>query len=121
MNFAAIVLSAAALATAGSAAATELNDIEFLKATRCLALVKSDVAAVDTAAIEAMLRDQAYGRTSYVMERAKNERSRATRQGRSKDEGVQLGLRQEIAGPCQVWLGGEDSVEAARAAAPSAG
>ncbi|MDP1617065.1 hypothetical protein [Phenylobacterium sp.] len=120
MNFAAIVLSAAALATAGSAAAVELKDNEFLEATRCRALAKAETAGLDTAAIDNMLRDQAYGRTSRVLEQAKSERSRANRQARSSDEKLRFEIRQEVSGPCQVWLGGEQSVEAARAAAPSA-
>ena len=120
MNFAAIVLSAAALVTAGSAAAAELKDNEFLEATRCRALAKAEMADLDTAAIDDMLRDQAYGRTSRVLERAKSERSRANRQARSSDEKIQFEIRQEVSGPCQMWLGGEESVKAAKATAPSA-
>lgn len=120
MKFVAIITAAAAIAAAGSANAVEMKDIEYLQAVRCHALAGSSLIKADTAAIDALVRDQRYGRTPYVQERAKTERARAARQARSSDEAVQAEVRSEVAGPCQVWLGGEESVKAARAAAPSA-
>ncbi|MGQ3017170.1 hypothetical protein [Phenylobacterium sp.] len=120
MKFVAIISAVAAIAAAGSANAVEMKDIEYLQAVRCHALAGSSLVKADTAAIDALLRDQSYGRTPHVQERAKTERARAARQARSGDEAVQAEIRNEVAGACQVWLGGEESVKAARAAAPSA-
>ncbi|MDP3491434.1 MAG: hypothetical protein Q8R71_14975 [Phenylobacterium sp.] len=120
MKFIAIISAVAAIAAAGSASALEIKDIEYLQAVRCHALAGSSLIQADTNAIDALVRDQRYGRSPHVQERAKTERSRAARQARSGDEAVQASVRNEVAGACQVWLGGEESVKAARANTPSA-
>ena len=120
MKFVAIISAVAAIAAAGSANAVEMKDIEYLQAVRCDALAGSSLIKADTTAIDALLRDQRYGRTPHIQERAKTERARAARQARSSDEAVQAEVRNEVASACQVWLGGEESVKAARAAARAA-
>ncbi|MDO8899932.1 MAG: hypothetical protein Q7V15_01095 [Phenylobacterium sp.] len=121
MKFVAVVAAVSAIAAAGSASALEMKDMEYLQAVRCHALAGSSLIQADTSAINALVRNQTYGRTPYVQERAKTERSRAARQARSSDEAVQAQVRGEVAGACQAWLGGEEGVKAARASAPSAG
>lgn len=120
MKFVAIVAGVAVIAAAGSASALEINDTEYLTAVRCHALAGSKLIGADTAAIDALVRDQRHGRSPYVQDRAKSERSRAARQARSSDELVRTQIRQEVAGACQVWLGGEESVLNARAPAAPA-
>ena len=120
MKFVAIISAVAAIAAAGSANAVEMKDIEYLQAVRCDALAGSSLIKADTTAIDALLRDQRYGRNPHIQERAKTERARAARQARSADEKVQAEIRNEVASACQIWLGGEESVKAARANAPSA-
>lgn len=104
MKFVAIVAGIAAIGAAGSASALEINDTEYLNAIRCHALAGSRLIGADTAAIDALVRDQRHGRSPYVQDRAKSERSRAARQARSSDEAVRAQVRQEVAGACQVWL-----------------
>ncbi len=121
MKFVAIVASVAAVAAAGPAGALEISDTEYLNAVRCHALAGSSLIGADTAAIDALLRDQSFGRSPHVQDRAKSERSRAARQARSADGAVQAQLRQEVVDVCQIWLGGAENVQRARAQAAPAG
>ena len=117
MKFVAIVAGIAVIAAAGSASALEINDTEYLTAVRCHALAGSALIGADTTAIDALIRDQRYGRSPNIQDRAKSERSRAARQARSPDVAVQAQLRQEVADACQIWLGGAERVQRARAQA----
>lgn len=120
MKITAIVLAASAFASVGAANAAELSDMDYLRAARCHALAATDLVDVDTAAIDKMLRDQRYGRSSYVLERANSERSRAGRQARSAEGDERTRLLAEVNGPCQAWLGGAASVTTAKAGGPAA-
>lgn len=121
MNITAIVLAASAFAAVGASAnAADMSDMDYLRAARCHALASTDLVDVDTAAIDKMLRDERYGRSSYVLERANSERSRAGRQARSAEGDERTRLLAEVNGPCQAWLGGAASVTTAKAGGPAA-
>ena len=121
MKITAIVLAASAFAAAGAAAnAADLSDMDYLRATRCHALASTDLVDLDTAAIDKMLQDQRYGRSSYVLERANSARSRAGRQARSAEGEERSRLLAEVNGPCQAWLSGAESRKTAKAGGPAA-
>ena len=121
MKITAIVLAASAFAAVGASAnAAELSDMDYLRATRCHALANTDLASVDTADLDKMLRDQRYGRSSYVLERAQSERSRAGRQARGAEGDARERLLAEVNGPCQAWLSGAESLKTAKAGGPAA-
>ena len=69
-----------AVATTASARATHLTDVEYLQAARCSGLAASEaLGAMDTAAIEAMLKAESRGRVGFILDRADKARADAKR------------------------------------------
>ncbi|MGA0605094.1 hypothetical protein ACO2Q0_03760 [Phenylobacterium sp. VNQ135] len=104
MKFAAIVIAAATVASAGSAVAAErVSDMEYLKASRCKGLATTLTGVVDTSSIDAYLKAARSARSPAVFERAETEFERAKREARSEDRKARLTA--ELTGPCSTYLG----------------
>lgn len=92
------------LATAGSAAAA-VSDVDFIKASRCRGLAESGLTAVDTAAMDAFIKNERSGRPAYVLERSKVEYDKAKREAKSDSGDRKARVTAELSGPCQVYKG----------------
>jgi hypothetical protein len=105
MKIAAILIAAAAVGAAGSAAAAErMTDVDYLRASRCKGLAEQ-LGGADTAGLDAALKSARKGRASYIVEQAEAEAQRAKRfaRGDGKERAAS-----ELAGPCSVYMkGGE--------------
>ncbi|MET0272391.1 MAG: hypothetical protein ABW360_05335, partial [Phenylobacterium sp.] len=110
MKVAAIALTVVACAAASSAfAATRASDLDYLKASRCKGLADG-IGQVDSAGLDAYLKDQSRGRQSFVIERGESEAQRAKRETRSADRKDRLTA--ELTGPCMAYVGPAKDVAA---------
>lgn len=101
MKFAAALLVAAGLATAGAAsAATIKTDLDYLKASRCKGLATS--LGADTTSLDAALKAESRVRADVIVNRAKDETDRAKRQ--ASDANMKDRLTAELNGPCTAYL-----------------
>ena len=108
MKFA-IVLTAAALLTAGAASAGEhITDAQYLKASRCKGLATTLTGVVDPGQIDAYLKSAKGARSPILMERADAEFDRAKREARVG--GAKDRLTAELTGACSAYLGDPASV-----------
>jgi hypothetical protein len=101
MKFAAAMLVAAGLATAGAAsAATIKTDLDYLKASRCKGLATG--LGADTKALDAELKAEGRARPEVILNRAHDEMDRAKRQ--TRDANLKDKLTAELNGPCMAYL-----------------
>lgn len=107
MKIAAAALIVAAL-TAGSAAAAEVTDVEYLKANRCKGLATTLEGVVDVDALNKFIKAERGARANYIVDRGNEEFTRARKEARSEDRRERLTA--ELTGPCQAYLGGSTSV-----------
>lgn len=99
-----IILAAAALMSAGGAVAAErVSDLDYLKASRCKGLAAAQVGSLDGAAIDGFLKEQGKVRSSYVIQKGKDEASRAQREGQKWQDERKAKLVAEADGPCQAY------------------
>ncbi|MDP1601559.1 hypothetical protein [Phenylobacterium sp.] len=107
MRLIAIAFAATGLLAAASSAtaAAAVSDVEFLKASRCRGLADSGLTQVDTAAMDAFIRNERSGRAPYVLERSKVEYDKAKREAKSDSGDRKARLTAELSGPCQVYKG----------------
>lgn len=104
MKFAAIALTAAAFAAAGTAvAADRITDVDYLRASRCKGLAEALPGVVDGQSLDAYLKSAGRQRPAAIYARAEGEAERARRQARSEDSKARLTA--ELTGPCQAYLG----------------
>jgi hypothetical protein len=102
MKLAAIVLVAAGLAAAGSAAAaTQVSDVDYLKANRCKGLAAG--LGADTAGLDAFIKAQGAYRLDYILDRGHEEYARAKRE--TADANMKARLDAELASACTAYLG----------------
>mgnify|MGYP006181411277 CR=1 FL=1 len=83
MKIVAAALVVAAL-TAGSAAAAEVTDVDFLKANRCKGLATSIEGVVDVAALNTFIKSERGARANYIVDRADTEFKRARKEAKSQ-------------------------------------
>jgi hypothetical protein len=103
MKVAAIALTVVACAAASSAfAAARASDLDYLKASRCKGLAES-IGQVDSAGLDAYLKDQGRGRQAFVIERGESEAQRAKREARAVERKDRLTA--ELTGPCMAYMG----------------
>lgn len=107
MKIVAAALAFSALA-AGSVAAAEVTDVDFLKANRCKGLATSIEGVVDVAALNTFIKSERGARANYIVDRADTEFKRARKEAKSEDRRDRLTA--ELTGPCQAYLGGSTSV-----------
>lgn len=104
-----IVAAAAVLfATAGAAqAATNISNFQFLEAARCRGLAASEgLGKVDTAAIDAFLREQGESREGVVRASASKKISGAQREADQAQGDKKAKLLAERDGVCAAWIAG---------------
>jgi len=92
------------LSAAGSARAA-VSDVEYLRANRCRGLASGELAAVDTAAMDAFLKAAKRSRASHMVERGRAEMEKAKSQAKTQNEERRARLTAELTGPCQVYKG----------------
>ena len=103
MKSAAIVLAVLSFGAAGAASASDrLNDMDYLRANRCLGLASA--MNVDTASLNAMLKTEARTRSEPILLRGQDELSRAKHD--ADRASYKERLTAELNGPCMAYLGG---------------
>lgn len=103
MRFAAIVLVAASMASAGAASAATSGiktDMDYLRASRCRGLAAG--LGADTAGIDAALKAAGSTRAPVILDRSQNEMDRGKRDAR---KGNRESAVAELAGPCAAYTG----------------
>lgn len=99
-----IILAAAALLSAGTAVAAErVSDLDYLKASRCKGLAAAQVGAIDGAALDAFIKEHGKVRSAYVLQKGKDEATRAQREARKSQDERKAKLVAEADGPCQAF------------------
>jgi len=104
------LLIAAALMTAVSATAVaaqpaaRLSDAQFVKASRCKGLAKSEaLGAVDTSALDAVLKDNRRGRADHIVDKANTATDMAQSEARRAGDERKAELIAERDGACQAF------------------
>lgn len=96
----AIVVLAAASATAAAAQTERLTDTQYIAASRCRGLMQG----ADTAGIDAVLSANRAGRVGVVLDRAATARKVAERKSRKANgPGGKAEIAREIAGSCSAF------------------
>lgn len=104
MKFAAVAIVLAGLAAAGAANA-KASDAEYLKANRCLGLASSEsLGQIDAEALSAFVDAEGRMRTTFVLDKGKEERDRAVREARTTNTQRVARLSAELNGSCQALL-----------------
>lgn len=102
-----IAAVAAASALAGAAQAAEISNTQFLQAARCRGLAASDgLGKLDTASIDAFLKQETGSRELPVRASANNKISGAQKEGDKAEGAKKEKLLAERSGACSAWLGG---------------
>jgi len=102
MKFAAIAFVLLGLAAAGSAAAaTQVSDVDYLKANRCKGLAAG--MGEDTSGVDAFIKAQGAYRLDYILDRGREEYARAKRQ--TSDAYLKDRLNAELTSACTAYLG----------------
>jgi hypothetical protein len=103
-----IIAAAVALsAWAGAAQAAEVSNTQFLQAARCRGLAASEgLGKLDTAGIDAFLKQETGARELPVRVSANNKISGAQKEGDKADGAKKEKLLAERSGACSAWLGG---------------
>ena len=97
----------AASALAGAAQAAELSNTQFLQAARCRGLAASEgLGKLDTAGIDALLKQETGSRELPIRASANNKISGAQKEGDKADGAKKEKLLAERSGTCSAWLGG---------------
>jgi hypothetical protein len=100
MKFAAMMLVAAGLASAGAAsAATIKTDMDYLKASRCKGIATG--LGADTTSLDAALKAESRTRPQVVLNRGKDEMDHAKRQ--AADANMKDRLTAELNGACLAY------------------
>ena len=107
MKLAAIAVAAAALATAGSAAAyNRVTDVDFLKASRCKGIATA--MGADTTGLTAFLKSESRTRPDVILRRADEEAARGKRQ--AADANLKEQVSAELASTCTAYMGAGKAV-----------
>jgi hypothetical protein len=102
---AAAALMIAATATAAAAQPTaRLSDAQFVKAARCKGLAKSEaLGAVDTSALDAVIKANKRARADFVVDRAMNAQNDAQSEAARADDARKAELIAERNGACAAF------------------
>jgi hypothetical protein len=104
-----IIIAAIVAASAwpGAAQAAEISNTQFLQAARCRGLAASEgLGKLDTAGIDAFLKQETGSRELPVRASANNKISGAQKEGDKADGAKKEKLLAERSGACSAWLGG---------------
>lgn len=101
-----VTLAAAAATTATAQPGNRLSDVDFMQAARCRGLAGSEaLGAMDTKAIDAMLKEQSHGRAAFITGKADELRDNAVRSAKRADGYTKEKLVAERDGVCKRFLG----------------
>ncbi len=119
-----IVAASLAVSTAAAgalwAAPAHLTDSQYLTAVRCQALIASpNLGRGDTAAVDAVIKNERQGRVGAVFDRAAEMRADAVRQAGHAGPTEKAQLIAERNGVCQAYDGGGTTTAAAQMAQPT--
>jgi len=115
-GIAAGLMLAAAAATATAASPIRLNDAQFIAANRCLGLMTSKALATpDAGVLNKLVKEQSWGRTGYVYDKADEARNDAAADVNRGGAELRARLVAERDGVCRAFL------DTATAGAPGAG
>ncbi len=96
------LLLAAGAVSAADAQPTTLNDVEYLQAARCRGLAASEnLGAIDTTKIDALMKAEAHGRTSYIIDKADKTEDDVRRMANRAKAERKAGLMAEREGTCE--------------------
>lgn len=102
-----IAAAVAVSALAGAAQAAEISNTQFLQAARCRGLAASEgLGKLDTAGIDAFLKQETGSRELPVRVSANNKISGAQKEGDKADGAKKEKLLTERSSTCSAWLGG---------------
>ncbi|MDR7116110.1 hypothetical protein [Caulobacter sp. BE254] len=103
-----IIAAAVALSgLAGAAQAAEISNTQFLQAARCRGLAASEgLGKLDTAGIDAFLKQETGARELPVRASANNKISGAQKEGDKAEGAKKEKLLAERSTTCSAWLGG---------------
>jgi len=102
---AALIVAASATAAAAQPAA-RLTDAQFVKAARCKGLAKSEaLGAIDTAALDAVIKSNKRARADFVVDRAMNAQDDAQSEAARADDARKAELIAERNGACAAIAG----------------
>jgi hypothetical protein len=108
MRFATIVLTAAVSCAAiapAVAGPTRLSDTQFIAANRCLGLLSSkSLGTQDAAAMRQLIKDQSWGRDSFVYDKADEARDTGLRDASRGGAEGNLNLTAERDGVCHSFV-----------------
>ena len=101
-----VTIAAAAATTATAQPGDRLSDVDYMQAARCRGLAASEaLGAVDTKAIDAMLKQQGNGRAAFIADKADELRNNAARSAKRADGYTKEKLVAERDGVCKRFLG----------------
>lgn len=101
-----VTLAAAAATTATAQPSARLSDVDFMQAARCRGLAGSEaLGAMDTKAIDAMLKEQGHGRAAFITGKADELRDNAVRSAKRAGGYTKEKLVAERDGVCKRFLG----------------
>ena len=92
-------------ATAASAAAARVSDVDYIRAQRCEALASSGLASADADAMRKFVKAEGNGRNTAVRQLAEDASAKAKRQARTDSAEKKAELLAELSGPCQAFKG----------------
>lgn len=106
LMIAAVMLGAAATASAASAQPGQASDVDYLQASRCAGLAASGkVGTADPGALNAWIRGHAQGRSGYILERGDEMKTDAKRQANRAGDYERTKLSEELGGVCANFKG----------------
>ncbi len=103
-----LIISAILLATAATAASAQttgrLSDAQFVHASRCKGLAKSEaLGATDAAGLDATIKANRRGRADFVIDKAINAQNEAQSEAKRADDARKAELIAERNGACQAF------------------
>jgi len=113
MKFAAIVLVAASMASAGAASAATAGiktDLDYLRASRCRGLAAG--MGADTAGLDSALKAEGRARAPVILSRGQDEMERGKRDARNANKKDSVAA--ELSGPCTAYVGSAGGAVAGR-------
>jgi len=111
------VAALSASAVAAVAAPVHVDDAQVLAANRCLGLMSSHTLGTpEAAALRQFIKDQSWGRVSFVYDQADALRDAAVRQAGRSDPDLRARLTAERDGVCHTFLELETTTAASRGA-----
>lgn len=103
----ALIVTAAAFAAFAGVAQAGASNLNYLEAARCRGLAASEnLGKLDTAALDAFLKEEAVGRDITVLTSANNKMQSALKEANAADAGKKAKLLAQRDGACAAFIAG---------------